>query len=79
MTKREYWQNTEWLREKHWGEMLSTTQIGELVGCTAATVYYWMKRLEVPIRSHKEASKIAFDPTTERGKHWYLNKSEWIW
>lgn len=78
MAKRKHWQDAEWLRKKYWDETLSTTQMGELVGHTAATIYYWMKKLGVPIRSHKEAAKIAFDPATERGKHWYQNKSEVI-
>lgn len=45
------WRDEDILRELYWGRGMSTTEIGEELGCEHMTVYDWMKRHKIPRRS----------------------------
>ena len=42
--------NEGWLREMHWGEESPATEIADMIGCSADSVYRWMERLGIERR-----------------------------
>ena len=51
------YRDTGWLREKYLKEGLSCKAIGRLVERDAATIWRWLRRLEIPTRTRSEAMK----------------------
>lgn len=48
----------EFLQQKYLKERLSTYQIAKLVGCSAMTVYCYLKKFGIPIRTISEANRL---------------------
>jgi len=53
------YQDEKWLYNKYWIEELSLTKIGKLCGVNHETIRYWIKKLNIPIRSYSEAVHLA--------------------
>jgi len=51
------YRNKEWLEKKYWGEKLTLTQMGDLVGVHNCTIYAWMEKHGIPRRSTGEANR----------------------
>jgi len=47
------------LEEMYWGKGLSTNDIARLLGCTWATILYWMRKFNIRRRNLSEAGKLA--------------------
>lgn len=56
----------KFLKQKYWIEELSMPKIAKLAGCCLATVYYYLKKYNIPIRTHSEASKILSEETKSK-------------
>lgn len=56
----EPYRSEEWLREKYHDERLSTSEIGELVGCHKQTIKHWLEEHNIPKRTPSEAAKIRY-------------------
>ena len=66
--------NKKWLRNKYIDEKLSTFQIAELVKIGQPTIWYWLKKFDIPHRSHSEANHLS------QANHCNLTRKavEWI-
>lgn len=53
------------LCRKYYSENLTPKDIGELVGYSTSTVSMWFRKLELPLRSMSDASKVRYLKTTE--------------
>jgi len=49
------YQDKDWLYQKYWGENLSTYKIGKLCNIDHQTIYYWIKKFEIKVRTQKES------------------------
>jgi len=49
------YQDKEWLRKKYVEEKLSIYEIANIYGYNPSTVYFWLKKLNIPTRSKSEA------------------------
>lgn len=48
------YRNANWLHEMYLGKGKSTCEIAIIIGCSDSTIWRWMKKLNVPTRSHKD-------------------------
>lgn len=53
------------LCRKYYSENLTTKDIGEIVGYSTSTVTMWFKKLEIPLRSISDASKVRYLNTSD--------------
>lgn len=51
------YKNKEWLYEKYIIQKLTMKQIGIIANCDDKTVYYWLKKYEIPTRSRADSIK----------------------
>jgi len=68
------YQDKVWLKNKYWNEELSTYKIAKLCEVYQPTIYKWLIRFNIPLRSHSEAIHLG------RVNHCNLSKNaiEWI-
>jgi len=68
------YKNKNWLNQKYLEEELSIFQIAKLFNYDKTTIYYWLKKLNISIRSKSEAQNLA------RGNHCNLSEKakQWI-
>lgn len=68
------YKNKDWLEYKYLNEKLSTIQISNLCSCNNTTIWRWLKKLNIPIRSWGDAGYLA------RGNHCNLfdMAKQWI-
>jgi len=52
--QRACYRDRAWLYEMYWKEGKSTCEMAETAGCSDATIWRWMKKLNIPTRSHKD-------------------------
>lgn len=70
MTKMEKdYQNKGWLQKKYHDDRLSLNEIACLAGMSYTTIYYWMKKHDIPLRTGSEAVRGKV-PTGERHGMW---------
>lgn len=50
------YQDKEWLYKKYWEERLSRPKIAKLCNVSNNTILYYMRKYNIPHRSHKEAA-----------------------
>lgn len=50
------WRDRELLKELYWGDMLPTTQIGELLDCSPSTVSTWLDKHSIRRRTRSQAA-----------------------
>jgi len=74
MKIKKLYQNKEWLEDKYWGKNLSTTKIAELYNYNYHTIWYWLKKLKILIRSRGEGCHLT------QGNHCILSQEakEWL-
>ena len=53
------YQDKEWLYRMYRVKMLSTYQIAKKIGINSVSIQYWLRKLNIPIRSHSEANHLA--------------------
>lgn len=53
-----------YLCRKYYSENLTTREIGELLGYSTSGVTAWCKKLDIPLRTNAESSKIRYSKTT---------------
>ena len=73
------YENKKWLQQKYTVEKKSTPEIGKILNCDPKTIWRWLKKLNIPIRTISEALIV---PLEER--FWEkVNKNGlngcWIW
>jgi hypothetical protein len=70
----ELYQNKNWLENKYLKEKLSSVQIGGIIKTSQPTIWNWLKRFNIPIRSIGEANHFV------QGNHCNLTEKaiEWI-
>ena len=73
-TERLY-QNKDWLRGKYWGEGLTLHQVGKLCNTSYATIWNWLKRHNLPMRSYSKAGLLSYKKRIGNIKHW---DKEWL-
>lgn len=68
------YENKEWLYKKYWNEELSLSKIAILCKVHLKTIWRWMGKSGLPIRSRREASNLV------HGNHCNLSQEaiEWI-
>lgn len=71
----ELYRNKEWLEKKYIERQLSTIQIAKLCNCSRTTIVNLIKKLNIPIRSHSEASHLRYQREIRNDK--YCNK-KWL-
>ena len=59
MNEKSY-QNKEWLEEKYWEEGLTLSEIGDTVGKTKGTIWYYMKKHRIK-RRHEKPNMVKCD------------------
>ena len=52
------YKNKEWLEQKYVNEGLSTLKIAELCGANFRTIWSWLKRFDIEIRTLSEARRL---------------------
>lgn len=58
----------KWLKQKYWEEELTTIEIGNLLGCDAATILNYLKKFDIPRRK-----------PGLHGKHEQYRNKKWLW
>ena len=53
------YRNKEWLYNKYWNEELSQAKISRLCGVCCWTIWYWLKKYNIPIRSLSESIHLG--------------------
>ena len=68
------YKNKDWLNQKYLIEKLNTYQIAKLCNRGSTTIWYWLHKLNIPIRSYSKAGHLA------RGNHCHLSNEakQWI-
>ena len=57
--------NAAWLRQKYVVEELPATEIADLAGCHFSTIYYWLRKNGIEVRTLSKAKEIHYkDPET---------------
>jgi len=56
-----------WMNQMYTVDELSTTKIASIAGCSASTIFRWLKRLEIKVRTQSEAESGTKNPNY--GKH----------
>jgi len=62
------YQNKEWLRQKYIDEELSTVQIAKICGVVCSTIWHWLIKYNIPIRSINEGIHLI------KGNHCNLSQ-----
>jgi transposase-like protein len=71
------WRDKQKMYDLYWGEMLSTAEIAERVGCTQPTISDWLNKHGIPTRyTAQEYGQIS---TTERGYEYFAVDCELVW
>lgn len=53
------WRDEDTLQRLYWEEEMTTTEIGDELGCSSGSVLRWMEKHDIPRRSRYEASRLA--------------------
>lgn len=67
------YENREWLEKKYNNEKLSPYKIGRLCNCAHTTIYHWLKKLNIHLRSRGEANHLRqanHCNLSEKAKQW---------
>lgn len=56
--KNAIYKNKEWLEDKHINEKLSTNKLAKKCQVVQNTIWYWLKKFDIPIRSVSEGNHI---------------------
>lgn len=57
------YRNKEWLEKKYLKEKLSTTEIGEICGCSSVTIWHWLQKHGTRIRDAvPQGNHVDFTP-----------------
>jgi len=70
------YKNKEWLENKYLKEKLSKPQIAKLCGVTFPTIFYWLQKFNIPIRSYSESAIIRCNSENAKyhDKNWLEEK-----
>ena len=52
------YRNKEWLLDKYWGELLSTTETAKLAGCSHYAIEQWLEKHNIPKRTNSQSVHI---------------------
>jgi len=67
------YQSRDWLYTQYWTKMLNPRQIGESVGVCQTTIWNWLYKLNIPVRSIGEARHLV------KGNHCNLSQEAKEW
>jgi hypothetical protein len=71
MAKDKPWHDEKTLEKLYWDKRMSTTEIGDELGCSSTTIMRWMGGFEIPTRDQKEA---AGQHNYSKPAHYRINK-----
>jgi hypothetical protein len=57
----EQYKDRDWLYQQYIARKYSAADIALLVDCHPSTIYYWLKKHEIPVRSRAEGRALAFE------------------
>ncbi len=73
------YQDKEWLEKKYLEEKLSIEKVGKICGIVPSVIHYWLKKLNVPIRSYCEANNLSHQSEEWKRKQRESHKGEKCW
>jgi very-short-patch-repair endonuclease len=65
MMKRIY-KDRDWLYQGYVVEERPATELAELAGCHYSTIYYWLRKYDIPVRDQSEARVVVFKDSEKR-------------
>jgi hypothetical protein len=65
MMKRIY-KDKDWLYQGYVVEERPATELAELAGCHYSTIYYWLRKYDIPVRDQSEARVVVFKDSEKR-------------
>lgn len=53
------WKDRKWLQEMYWENEMTLAEMGNVAGCDAVTIMYWMKKYNIPRRPRNKQISIT--------------------
>lgn len=75
----ENYKNREWLHQKYVVEKLSLRKIAKLTKFGRTTIYKWLKKFNIPIRTRTEGTRLVKKERIESLKRWHRNNISPNW